>query len=125
MSHFGRKALLIAELSEKGWFQLASGLAGAGCLPNCPVPHSRRCRSYRGAVEQLSLVCCHASVLKPAPKLLPPVNYCCWAVRYLHVEGVHLPECKYLSAAPSPVFLPLTLPGLSVQFVCSQQLSLC
>lgn len=94
MSQFGRKALLMAELFEQGWFQLPSGLAGAGCLPNCPVPHSLRCRSYGGAVEQLSLVCCHASVLKPAPKLLPPVNYCCWAVRYLHVEGVHLPECK-------------------------------
>lgn len=54
MSQFGRKALLIAELFEKGWFQLASGLAGAGCLPNCPVLHSLRCRRYRGAVEQLS-----------------------------------------------------------------------
>lgn len=103
MSQFGRKALLIAELFEKGCFQLVSGLAGAGCLPNCPVPCSLRCRRYRGAVEQLSLVCCHASVLKPAPKLLPPVNYCCWGVRYLHVEGVHLPECKRLSSAPSPV----------------------
>lgn len=126
VSQFGRKALLMAELFEQGWFQLPSGLAGAGCLPNCPVPHSLRCRSYGGAVEQFSLVCCHASVLKPVPKLLPPVNYCCWAVRYLHVEGVHLPECKHLSSAPSPVLLPQTLPGLSVQFVvCSQWLSLC
>lgn len=126
MSQFGRRTLLIAELFEKGWFQLASGLAGAGCLSNCPLPRSLRCRSSRAAVEQLSLVCCHASVLKSASIRLPSVNYCCWAVRYLHVQGVPLPECKRLSSAPSPVLLPLTLLGVSAQFVvCSQQLSPC
>lgn len=54
-------------------------------LPGWAVPHSLRSKSY-----WIRVLIALQYVAVQVARAAPPVNYRCWAVRYLRVEGVHL-----------------------------------